>query len=65
MLNPLAQELNQILAGTTPGELLSDLGTIIFFPSGIISQGGEAKKFGKVANATIGTTIVNGKPANL
>ena len=65
MLNPLAQELNQILAGTTPGELLSDLGTRIFFPRGIISQGGEAKKFGKVANATIGTTIVNGKPAIL
>lgn len=65
MLNPLAQELNSILKGTTPGELLSDLGTRIFFPRGIISQGGEAKKFGKVANATIGTTIIDGKPAIL
>ncbi|MBO5099718.1 MAG: aminotransferase class I/II-fold pyridoxal phosphate-dependent enzyme [Treponema sp.] len=65
MLNPLAQELNKTLNGTTPGVLLSDLGTRIFFPRGIISQGGEAKKFGKIANATIGTTIVNGKPAIL
>ncbi len=65
MINPLAQELNNVLAGTTAGELLSDLGTRIFFPRGIISQGGEAKKSGKVANATIGTTIINGKPAVL
>ncbi len=65
MLNPLAQELNKTLHGTTPGDLLSDLGTRIFFPRGIISQGGEAKKFGKVANATIGTTIIDGKPAIL
>ena len=65
MLNPLAQELNKVLHQTTPGDLLSDLGTRIFFPRGIISQGGEAKKFGKVANATIGTTIINGKPAIL
>ena len=65
MLNPLAQELNDILRGTVAGELLSDLGTRIFFPRGIISQGGEAKQFGKVANATIGTTIISGKPAIL
>lgn len=65
MLNPLAQELNNTLAGTVAGDLLSDLGSRIFFPRGIISQGGEAKKFGKVANATIGTTIINGKPAIL
>ena len=65
MLNPLAQELNDTLRGTVAGELLSDLGTRIFFPRGIISQGGEAKQFGKVANATIGTTIISGKPAIL
>ncbi|MBQ7538722.1 MAG: aminotransferase, partial [Treponema sp.] len=62
MLNPLAQELNDTLRGTVAGELLSDLGTRIFFPRGIISQGGEAKQFGKVANATIGTTMIEGKP---
>ena len=65
MLNPLAQELNDTLAGTVAGDLLSDLGTRIFFPRGIISQGAEAKMFGKVANATIGTTIIDGKPAVL
>lgn len=65
MLNPLAQELNDSLKGTTPGEMLSDLGKRIFFPRGIISQGGEAKKLGKIANATIGTTIIGGKPAIL
>jgi len=65
MLSPLAQELNETLKGTVAGELLSDLGTRIFFPRGIISQGGEAKQFGKVANATIGTTIIDGKPAAL
>ena len=65
MINPLAQELNDTLRGTVAGELLSDLGARIFFPRGIISQGAEAREFGKVANATIGTTIISGKPAIL
>ncbi|MBR1722930.1 MAG: aminotransferase class I/II-fold pyridoxal phosphate-dependent enzyme [Treponema sp.] len=65
MLSPLAIELNDALRGCVAGELLSDLGTRIFFPRGIISQGGEAKQFGKVANATIGTTMIEGKPAAL
>ncbi|MBQ0050688.1 MAG: aminotransferase class I/II-fold pyridoxal phosphate-dependent enzyme [Treponema sp.] len=65
MLNPLAQELNNVLEGTVAGSLLSDLGTRIFFPRGIISQGGEAKIYGKTANATIGTTLISGKPAIL
>ena len=65
MLNPLAQELNETLSGSVAGALLSDLGTRIFFPRGIIAQGGEAKQFGKVANATIGTTMIEGKPAAL
>lgn len=62
MLNPLAQELNGILAGTTPGELLSDLGTRIYFPKGIIAQGAEAKKLGYKANGTIGMTVDKGSP---
>ncbi len=65
MINPLAQELNGALAGTTAGALLSDLGTRIYFPKGIIAQSAEAKKLGKTANATIGTTLINGKPAIL
>ena len=65
MLTPLAQELNGILAGTTPGSLLSDLGTRLYFPKGIIAQSAEAKKLGKVANGTIGMTVLNGKPVIL
>ncbi len=62
MLNPLAQELNDSLAGTVAGDLLSDLGKRIFFPKGIIAQSAEAKQRGKNANATIGTALENGKP---
>ncbi|MBR6913852.1 MAG: aminotransferase class I/II-fold pyridoxal phosphate-dependent enzyme, partial [Treponema sp.] len=62
MLNTLSQELNNVLAGTTAGSLLSDLGTRIYFPKGIIAQSAEAKKLGKTANATIGTALQNGKP---
>ncbi len=65
MLNPLAQELNDTLASTVAGDLLSDLGKRIFFPKGIIAQSGEAKKLGNVANGTIGMTVINGTPAIL
>ncbi|MGN0729798.1 aminotransferase class I/II-fold pyridoxal phosphate-dependent enzyme [Treponema sp.] len=65
MINPLAQELNDALKGTTPGELLSDVGIRLYFPKGIIAQSGEAKKLGKTANGTIGTTVVEGKPIML
>lgn len=65
MINPLAQELNDSLNGTTPGCLLSDLGQRLYFPKGIIAQSGEAKKLGNVANGTIGMTVINGKPAIL
>jgi len=62
MLNTLAQELNDTLSGTVAGSLLSDLGTRIYFPKGIIAQSAEAKQLGKTANATIGTALMNGKP---
>ena len=65
MITPLAQELNSVLEGTTPGTLLSDLGTRLYFPKGIIAQSGEAKQFGKTANGTIGMTVIDGKPAIL
>lgn len=65
MINPLAHELNQILAGTTAGALLSDLGNRLYFPKGIIAQSGEAKKLGHVANGTIGMTVQNGTPLML
>lgn len=65
MLNPLAQELNESLKGTSAEALFSDLGKRIYFPNGIIAQGGEAKQKASVANGTIGTTVINGKPAIL
>lgn len=65
MIHPLAQELNDALAGSVAGDLLSDLGKRIFFPRGIIAQGAEAKKLGTVANATVGMTVVDKKPAML
>ena len=65
MLNPLAQELNDILDNTVAGALLSDSGRRIFFPKGIIAQGAEAKAHASYANATIGTTMVEGTPVIL
>lgn len=65
MLHSLAQELNEVLAPTIPGQLLSDFGLRMYFPKGIIAQSAEAKQFGKVANATIGMTVHEGEPVVL
>ncbi len=65
MINELAQELNDALAGTTAGSLLSDMGQRLYFPKGIIAQSGEAKKLGKTANGTIGMTVIDGSPVAL
>ena len=64
-LNLLAQELNTVLAPSIAGHMLSDLGTRLYFPKGIIAQSGEAKKLGKTANATIGMACKDGKPVIL
>ena len=65
MITPLAKELNDILGGTTAGDLLSDVGKRLYFPKGIIAQSGEAKKLGKTANGTIGMTVIGGTPVTL
>lgn len=66
MLNELAQELNKTLEGTTAGTLLSDLGTRLYFPKGIIAQSGEAKKSASFANGTIGMCMGDdGNPVTL
>ncbi len=65
MITPLAQELNDVLKGTSAGDLLSDLGQRLYFPKGIIAQSGEARKLGHTANGTIGMTVINGTPAVL
>lgn len=65
MINPLAQELNDILEGTSISQMFSDIGKRMFFPKGIIAQGAEAKTHGKKANATIGVTMNEGRPVTL
>ncbi|MCQ2587386.1 MAG: aminotransferase class I/II-fold pyridoxal phosphate-dependent enzyme [Treponema sp.] len=65
MINPLAQELNETLKGSVADLLMSDLGKRLYFPNGIIAQGGEAAKDAKVANGTIGMAVANGTPIEL
>lgn len=65
MLNVLAQELNEVLKDTSYASLFSEMGTRMFFPKGIIAQSQEARKYGKKANATIGTTVNDGHPVIL
>lgn len=59
-MNPLAKELNEVLAGTLAAELLSDYGTRMYFPKGIISQSAEAKQKAHRYNATIGIATEGG-----
>ncbi|HAH60912.1 MAG TPA: hypothetical protein DCL73_02295, partial [Treponema sp.] len=65
MLNPLAQELNNILKNTAVEALLSDMGVRMYFPKGIIAQSNDAKKAATKANGTIGMTVINGTTAIL
>lgn len=55
-MNPLAQELNQIIESSNPFvlEMLSALGKNLYFPKGILSQSAEAKAKAHDLNATIG-----------
>ncbi|MDR2304004.1 MAG: aminotransferase class I/II-fold pyridoxal phosphate-dependent enzyme [Treponema sp.] len=61
-MNPLADELNQVLEGTIAGRMLSNLGRRFYFPKGIIAQSAEAKKSAYFANGTIGMAYKKGKP---
>ena len=65
MISPLAQKLNDKLQGSVAWSLFSDLGKRMYFPNGIISQGGEAAEKATLANGTIGMTVINGIPAEL
>ena len=65
MINPLAKELNDTLSGSVVDALISDLGKRLYFPNGIISQGGEAAKDATFANGTIGMAVANGTPIEL
>ena len=65
MLNPLAQELNETLSGSVVEALMSDMGKRMYFPNGIISQGGEAAKDAYFANGTIGMAVAEKTPIEL
>jgi aspartate/methionine/tyrosine aminotransferase len=67
IMNPLAQELNEMLASGNPRvlEMLSELGKNLFFPKGILTQSAEAKDKAHRFNATIGIATENGGPMYL
>ena len=65
MINPLAKELNETLKDSVVGELISQMGKRLYFPKGIIAQGGEAAKDATFANGTIGMAVSNGTPIEL
>ena len=65
MINPLAKALNDTLSGTVVDALMSDMGKRLYFPNGIISQGGEAAKDAHFANGTIGMEIEQGTTIKL
>ncbi len=61
-MNQLARELNDIIEAGNPFvmEMLSDIGKMLFFPKGILSQSAEAKEKAHKLNATIGIAKQNG-----
>ncbi len=64
-MNRLAAELNKILEGTTAFSLLSSFGRRFYYPMGIPAQDGEAKKYAKTYNATVGMAFLNHEPVVL
>ena len=62
-MNPIAQDLNQIIAQGNPHllEMLSEVGQNLFFPKGILSQSAEAKEKAYKLNATIGIATEQGR----
>lgn len=61
-MNPLAQELNEVLTGTVVSRLLSELGQRLYFPKGIVSQSAEAGARAHRLNATIGMAVEDNEP---
>ncbi|MBN1411061.1 MAG: aminotransferase class I/II-fold pyridoxal phosphate-dependent enzyme [Spirochaetales bacterium] len=64
-MNPLAEQLNAVLAGTSALELLSSMGKRFYFPRGIVAQAGEAGEKAHTYNATVGMACVNREPMHL
>ena len=61
-MNPLAEELNEIIENNSPDlmAMLSSVGKNLFFPKGILSQGAEAKQKAHRINATVGIATESG-----
>ena len=66
-MNPLAQELNEIIKPASPHvyDMLSDVGKNLYFPKGILSQSAEAKEKAHRFNATIGMATEKGRTMHL
>jgi len=66
-MNPIAQELNEIIQAANPNiyDMLSSKGKNLYFPKGILSQGAEAKEKASKYNATIGIATEGGVPMHL
>jgi aspartate/methionine/tyrosine aminotransferase len=66
-MNPIAQELNQLIISANPHvhEMLSEVGKDLFFPKGILSQSAEAKEKAHRFNATIGMATERGRTMHL
>jgi aspartate/methionine/tyrosine aminotransferase len=64
-MNQLAEELNEVLAGTVAERLFSEMGRHMYFPKGIITQGAEASERAYRFNATIGMAYEHGQPMML
>ncbi|MCJ7810422.1 MAG: aminotransferase class I/II-fold pyridoxal phosphate-dependent enzyme [Desulfobulbaceae bacterium] len=62
-MNPLAEELNQIITSGNEHvfNMLSGVGKNLFFPKGILSQSAEAKEKAYKFNATIGMATEKGR----
>ena len=64
-MNKLAQELNEILEGSSAYPFLSQTGRRMYFPKGIVAQSDEAKEKAKLYNATVGLATSKGQPMHL
>jgi aspartate/methionine/tyrosine aminotransferase len=66
-MNPLAQELNDIIqpANLHVYDMLSEVGRNLFFPKGILTQSAEAKEKAHRFNATIGMATEKGRTMHL
>lgn len=66
-MNPLAQELNEIIKGANIHiyEMLSEVGKNLFYPKGILTQSAEAKEKAHKFNATVGMATEKGRTMHL